>query len=97
MFLIIFTSTRAKLWNCWGVAKVGKLLIFSIVYIVIPFGLNPRAWNQYQRLVDRSIDVVSEPIQPWKALTSYKFLLYAILGYWLSFLTGMAVLFRKKI
>jgi SAM-dependent methyltransferase len=61
------------------------------------FGLNTRAWNQYQRLVDRSIDVVSEPIQPWKALTSYKFLFYAIFGYWLSFRTGMAVMFRKKI
>lgn len=59
------------------------------------FSLNSRAWNEYQRLCDRSIDVVFEPINIWKALTSYKFLFYAMFGYWLSLKTEMTILFHK--
>ncbi|MBW4686067.1 MAG: class I SAM-dependent methyltransferase [Komarekiella atlantica HA4396-MV6] len=60
------------------------------------FSMNTRAFNQYQNLFDGSIDVVYESIQPWKALTSYKFWFYSLFGYWLSFRTGMAVMFRKS-
>ncbi|MBW4673380.1 MAG: class I SAM-dependent methyltransferase [Desmonostoc geniculatum HA4340-LM1] len=60
------------------------------------FGFNSRAWNEYQRLCDRSIDVIYEDIKPWKILTSYKFFFYAIFGYWLNLPTGMAILFRKN-
>jgi len=59
------------------------------------FSVNTRAWNQYQRLFDGNIDVIYEPIQLWKALTSYKYLWYALFGYLFSFKTGMAVMFRK--
>ncbi|MBW4504705.1 MAG: class I SAM-dependent methyltransferase [Scytonema hyalinum WJT4-NPBG1] len=59
------------------------------------FVVNTRAWNEYQRLDDGTINVVYEPIKPWKALTSYKFWFYAIFGYWFSHQTGMAVMFRK--
>jgi SAM-dependent methyltransferase len=60
------------------------------------FGLNSRAWNEYQRLLDGTINVIFESIEPWKALTSYKFMFYAIFGYWLSFRTGMAIMFHKS-
>jgi SAM-dependent methyltransferase len=59
------------------------------------FSVNTRAWNQYQRLFDGSINVVYEAIKPWKALTSYSYMFYAIFGYWLSFRTGMSVMFHK--
>jgi len=59
------------------------------------FSVNTRAWNQYQRLFDGNIDVIYEPIQLWKALTSYKYLWYALFGYLLSLKTGMAVMFHK--
>lgn len=57
--------------------------------------VNTRAWNEYQCLFDGTIDVVYESIKPWKALTSYRFMFYAIFGYWLSFRTGMAMMFHK--
>ncbi|MBW4563932.1 MAG: class I SAM-dependent methyltransferase [Mojavia pulchra JT2-VF2] len=60
------------------------------------FAMNTRAWNQYQRLFDGSIDTIYEPLKVWKALASYKFWFYALFGYWLSFRTGMAVMFRKS-
>jgi SAM-dependent methyltransferase len=59
------------------------------------FSVNTRAWNQYQRLFDGTIDVIYEPIKLWKALTSYKYLFYALFGYWLSFKTGISVMFYK--
>jgi 2-polyprenyl-3-methyl-5-hydroxy-6-metoxy-1,4-benzoquinol methylase len=59
------------------------------------FTVNTRAWNQYQRLFDGTINAVYEPIETWKALTSYKYLFYAIFGYWLSYRTGMSVMFHK--
>lgn len=59
------------------------------------FGTNSRAWNEYQRLFDGTINAIFEPIKLWKALTSYKFMFYAIFGYWLSFKTEMAIAFRK--
>jgi hypothetical protein len=57
--------------------------------------LNTRAWNEYQRHFDGTLDVVFEPINPGKVLTSYRFLFYAIFGYWLSFHTEMTLIFRK--
>jgi SAM-dependent methyltransferase len=60
------------------------------------FGLNTRAWNQYQRLFDGTFNTIYEPLQLGKALTSYKFLFYAIFGYWLSLRTDMAIAFRKS-
>lgn len=59
------------------------------------FSVNTRAWNQYQRLFDGTINTVFESINPWKALTCYKYLFYAMFGYWFSFKTGMSVMFRK--
>lgn len=59
------------------------------------FSVNSRAWNKYQRLLDGTIDVVYEQSKPGKALTSYRYLFYAIFGYWLSFRTGMAIMFHK--
>ena len=60
------------------------------------FSVNTRAWNEYQRLFDGTINIVYEAIKPWKALTSYRYLFYAIFGYWLSFHTGMAIMFHKE-
>jgi len=60
------------------------------------FGMNSRMWNEYIRLFDGSLDVIYEPSQPKKVLTSYKFLFYMIFGYWLSFRTNMSVMFRKN-
>ncbi len=59
------------------------------------FGLNARAWNEYQRLFDGTLNVIYEPLKPWKVLTSYSFMFYAIFGYWLSFKTEMAIMFHK--
>jgi SAM-dependent methyltransferase len=59
-------------------------------------GMNSRAWNQYIRLFDGSLDVIYEPIKVWKAITSVKFWFYAIFGYWLSFRTNMTMMLRKE-
>lgn len=61
------------------------------------FGFNPRAVHAYADLLDGSLDVLFEPLQLGKAFTSYKFLFYAIFGYWLSFRSGMSIMFRKSI
>ena len=58
------------------------------------FGLNNRAAKQYQRLVGGTLDAVLEPIRPLKALTSPRFLLYSCVGYWLSYRSDMAIVFR---
>ncbi|NDJ25206.1 methyltransferase domain-containing protein [Nostoc sp. B(2019)] len=60
------------------------------------FSINNRAFNQYVNLFDGTINVVYESINLWKALTSYKFLFYSLFGYWLSFRTGMGIMFRKS-
>ncbi|MGD1910228.1 MAG: class I SAM-dependent methyltransferase [Rivularia sp. (in: cyanobacteria)] len=59
-------------------------------------GVNARAWNQYQRLSDGSLDVIHEPIELKKALTSYKVIFYGFFGYWLSYHTEMSIMFRKR-
>lgn len=59
-------------------------------------GVNTRAWNQYQRLSDGSLDAIHEPLQLGKALTSYKVMFYALFGYWLSYHTEMSMMFRKR-
>jgi SAM-dependent methyltransferase len=61
------------------------------------FGLNARAWNEYQRISDGTLDALFEPIKVGKALTSYKFLLYAIFGYWLGLYTEITIIFQKNI
>lgn len=61
------------------------------------FGFNARAVNAYASLLDGSMDIFFEPLKPEKALTSYKFLFYAIFGYWLSFHSAMGIMFRKNI
>jgi 2-polyprenyl-3-methyl-5-hydroxy-6-metoxy-1,4-benzoquinol methylase len=60
-------------------------------------GLNARTVNTYVSLRDGSMDVIFEPLELGKALISYKFFFYAIFGYWLSFRTAMAIMFRKSI
>jgi SAM-dependent methyltransferase len=63
-------------------------------------GLNNRALNVYQRGFDGSLDVWYNAIEFWKFLASPNFLIfifYAIFGYWLSFHTEMAVMFRKGV
>ncbi len=59
------------------------------------FGLNSRAAKQYQVLVGGTMDAVLEPVNPWKALTSFKFLFYAAVGYWMSYKSDMTIVFRK--
>ena len=59
-------------------------------------GVNVRAWNEYQRLFDGSLDTIVEPIKLSKALTSYKVMFYAFFGYWLSYQTEMSIMFRKR-
>jgi len=61
------------------------------------FGFNGRATSTYISLFDGSVDVVYEPFKLGKALTSGKFLFYALFGYWLSFHSRMAMMFRKSI
>lgn len=68
---------------------------FEHPYPDLWFGVNSRAWNQYVRLSDGTIDTIYEPTNIWKAVTSYRFLFYAFFGYWLSFRTSMAAVFRK--
>jgi SAM-dependent methyltransferase len=86
-------KTLESLGNCQGWEAVE---FFDRAYYDIPFVLNTRAWNEYQRLLDGTLNVILEPIKIWKALTSYKYLFYAIFGYWLSFKTDMALMFRKS-
>ena len=59
-------------------------------------GVNTRAWNQYQRLSDGTLDVIHEPIDLGKALASYKMMFYVLFGYWLSYHTEMSMMFRKS-
>lgn len=67
------------------------------LYYNLPFLLNSRAWNEYQRLLNGPLKVVLEPIQTWKALTSsYKDMFYALFVYWLSFKIDMTLMFRKS-
>lgn len=60
------------------------------------FGLNPRAASVYQRCCDGMVDVLFEPINLWKVLTSFEFIFNAIFGYWLSYRTEMTIIFRKS-
>jgi SAM-dependent methyltransferase len=59
------------------------------------FGLNARTWNAYQRLGDGAIDSIFEPIHLGKAITSPSVVFNALFGYWLSYKTDMAMMFRK--
>ena len=61
------------------------------------FGFNHRAYNAYVSLLDGSVDVLLEPLQLSKALTSPKFLFYATFGYWLSTHAEMGIMFRKSL
>lgn len=71
---------------------------FDRAYYDSPWlGLNARAWNVYQRMGDGTINVVAgDPIQWGRALRSPKFLFYALFGYFLSFRTGMDIVFQKR-
>lgn len=93
--LHLYTRTSLEvLGHCQGWEPID---FFNRSYHDTPwFSVNTRAWNEYQRLCDGTIDVVYEPSKFWKALSSYRYLLYAIFGYWLSFRTGMAIMFRKE-
>jgi SAM-dependent methyltransferase len=61
------------------------------------FGFNHRAHNTYVSLMDGSVDVLLEPLQLGKALSSPKFLFNAIFGYWLSTHAEMEIMFRKSL
>ena len=61
------------------------------------FGFNARTTNVYTSLMDGSMDAMFEPLQLNKALTSPKFLFNGAFGYWLSFHTGMSIMFNKSI
>ncbi|MBN3907024.1 MAG: class I SAM-dependent methyltransferase [Nostoc sp. NMS1] len=61
------------------------------------FSFNSRVYNAYASLLDKSLDVFFEPFKLGKALTSPKFLFYAIFGYWLSFHADMSIMFRKSL
>ena len=71
---------------------------FDRAYYDSPWvGLTARAWNIYQRMGDGTFNVVAgDPIQWSRALSSPLFLFYAVFGYWLSFRTGMDVVFEKQ-
>jgi 2-polyprenyl-3-methyl-5-hydroxy-6-metoxy-1,4-benzoquinol methylase len=68
---------------------------FERPYHDLILGINSRSWNQYIHLLDGSLDVLYEPPKIWQAITSPRFLLYLFFGYWLSFRTTMAIMFRK--
>lgn len=62
-------------------------------------GLNTRSWNEYSNLFDGSLNSLVEPItvrRILKALQSRRFVFYAFFGYWFSFKSHMAVMFRKS-
>ncbi|MBD2464421.1 class I SAM-dependent methyltransferase [Oscillatoria sp. FACHB-1407] len=59
------------------------------------FGTNSRAWNEYQRCLDGTINTVFEPIKIGKELLSYRLIFYSLFGYWLSLKTEMSLMFRK--
>jgi len=60
------------------------------------FGLNTRAAKVYQQLVGGTMDAVLEPVQPWKAMTSPRFVFFAAVGYWLSNKSDMTIVFQKS-
>lgn len=60
------------------------------------FGFNARTTNVYTSLMDGSMDAMFEPLKLGKALTSPKFLFNAAFGYWLSYHTGMGIMFNKS-
>ncbi|MCC5600722.1 methyltransferase domain-containing protein [Nostoc favosum] len=88
-------ETLESLGRCQGWEPVD---FFDRKYDDTPwFGFNNRVYNVYMSLFDNSPDVFVEPLKLGKALSSYKFLFYAIFGYWLSFHSGMSIMFRKSI
>jgi 2-polyprenyl-3-methyl-5-hydroxy-6-metoxy-1,4-benzoquinol methylase len=92
--LHIYTrKTLESLGRCQGWKPIK--FIDRAFHDTLLFGLNTRAWNQYQRLFDSSLNVIYESLDLRKALISHKFLFYAIFGYWLSFQTEMTIVFRK--
>lgn len=93
-FHIYTPEVLEYLGNCQNWSAVD---LFDRAYHDTPWmGVNTRAWNQYQRLFDGSLDTIHEPIDLAKALTSYKFMFYAFFGYWLSYRTEMSMMFRKR-
>lgn len=60
------------------------------------FGFNAKTTNVYTDLMDGSMDSMFEPLKLGTALTSPKFLFNAAFGYWLSFHTGMGIMFHKS-
>ncbi|NJL20782.1 MAG: class I SAM-dependent methyltransferase [Leptolyngbyaceae cyanobacterium SM1_3_5] len=60
------------------------------------FGMNSRAWNEYVRLMGGTLDVIYEPSNTRKAISSPRFLFHLLFGYWFSFRTSMAVMFQKS-
>jgi SAM-dependent methyltransferase len=60
------------------------------------FGFNHRAYNTYVSLMDGTVDVLLEPLQLMKALSSPQFLFNATFGYWFSTHAEMNIVFRKS-
>jgi len=88
MFPITFISTLANPLNLWAVAKVEACrFLWPTISHYLGSVWTLDTWNEYQRLLDGTINVVLEPIKPWKALTSYRFMFYAIFGYLVTELT----------
>jgi hypothetical protein len=61
------------------------------------FGFNHRAYNTYVSMMDGSLDILHDPFQLRKALSSPKFIFYAAFGYWLSTHAEMNIMFRKSL
>lgn len=78
--------------NC-GWKPIG---FFDRRYDDTPLFFNARTTNVYTSIIDGSMDAMFEPVRLGKALTSPKFLFYAVFGYWLSYHTGMSIMFRKS-
>jgi 2-polyprenyl-3-methyl-5-hydroxy-6-metoxy-1,4-benzoquinol methylase len=70
---------------------------FERPYHDLKLGINSRFWTQYVHRFGGVLDVLYEPPQIWQVLLSPTLLIYYLFGYWLSFRTTMAIMFRKEI
>ncbi len=88
--------TRARLGEMG--ARLGWTVVrhYDRPYWDYPFlGLNQRAGREYQRLLGDGIDAFFEPVKIGRALTSPRYLFFAVFGWLLGNRADMTVVFRK--
>jgi SAM-dependent methyltransferase len=88
--------TPESLEKLGNVQKWHMVDFFERPFHDLVLGVNSRSWNQYVRRLDGCVDVIYEPVNIWKAITSWRVLFYSIFGYWLSFRTNMSIMFYKN-